>query len=55
MHVYLADFGLSRVMTSTRAMHTRTLQAGTPGFQAPEPLKAERVDEGADEYAFGVS
>ena len=53
--MYLADFGLSRVMTSTRAMGTRTLQAGTPGFQAPEQLKAERVDEGADEYAFGVT
>lgn len=54
-HVYLADFGLSRVMSSTQAMGTRALQAGTPGFQAPEQLKAEEVDEGADVYAFGVT
>lgn len=54
-HVYLADFGLSRVMSSTRAMGTRTLQAGMPGFQAPKQLKAVDVDVGADVYAFGVT
>ena len=53
--MYLADFGLSRVMSSTRAMGTRTLQAGTPGFQAPELLKAVDIDERADIYAFGVT
>ena len=30
------------------------LQAGTPGFQAPEQLKAETVDQLCDVYAFGV-
>lgn len=53
--MFLADFGLSRVMSSTRAMGTRTLQASTSGFQAPEQLKAEEVNEGADVYAFGVT
>ena len=38
--MYLTDFGLLRVMSSTRAMGTRTLQAGTPDFQAPEQFKA---------------
>ena len=28
--------------------------AGTPGFQPPEQLKAEAIDERADVYAFGV-
>lgn len=42
-------------MSSTIALGTRTLQSGTPGFQAPEQLKAEEVDESADVYAFGVT
>ena len=54
-HTFLADFGLSRIMSSTLAMGTRTLQAGTPGFQSPEQLKAKKVDQGADVYAFGVT
>ena len=54
-HVYLADFGLSKVLSSTRAMGTRTLQAGTLGFQAPEQLKAVDIDEGVDIYAFGIT
>lgn len=29
------------------------MQAGTPGFQAPEQLRAEPIDVGADVYAFG--
>jgi len=53
-HVYLADFGLARVLSTTEMLGTRTLQAGTPGFQAPEQLKAETVDQLCDVYAFGV-
>ena len=53
-HVYLADFGLARVLSSTQMLGTQTLQAGTPGFQAPEQLKAEHVDQSCDVYAFGV-
>ena len=53
-HVFLADFGLSRIISSTGNLGTRTLTAGTPAFQSPEQLKAEVVNEGADVYAFGV-
>ena len=30
------------------------MQSGTPGFQAPEQLRAEPIDVGADVYAFGA-
>ena len=53
-HVFLADFGLSRIISSTKILGTRTLMAGTPAFQAPEQLKVDAVNEGADIYAFGI-
>ena len=53
-HVFLADFGLSRVISSGHVLGTKTIQSGTPGFQAPEQLRAELIDVGADVYAFGA-
>ena len=50
----MADFGLSRVISSSRVLGTKTIQSGTPGFQAPEQLRAEAIDMGADVYAFGA-
>lgn len=50
----LADFGLARVITCSQALGTKTMQLGTPGFQAPEQLKNEGVDEKADVYAMGA-
>ena len=50
----LADFGLSRVISSSHLLGTKTIQSGTPGFQAPEQLRAEAIDVGADVYAFGA-
>ena len=41
MHVFLADFGLSKVMNECDVAGTTTMKAGTPGFQAPEQLKSE--------------
>ena len=49
-HVFLADFGLSQLITSSRVLGTKTMQSGTPGFQAPEQ---EVIDARADVYAFG--
>ena len=54
MYIFLADFGLSRVITTRRVFGTKTMLAGTPGFQPPEQLMAEVLDERADVYAYGV-
>ena len=54
MHAYLADFGLAKLITtSTSSVGSKSGQSGTPGFQSPELLKAERVDVLADVYSFG--
>ena len=53
MHATLTDFGLSRVITSSSIIGTRTMMAGSPGFQAPEQLRAESVGPHCDVYAFG--
>lgn len=34
-------------------MGTKTMMAGTPGYQAPEQLRAESVGIHSDVYAFG--
>ena len=40
-------------MANTMTVGTRTMLAGTPGFQSPEQLKAEPVGIPSDVYAFG--
>ena len=52
LRVYLADFGLGKVMTQMGAGRT-TMQAGTPAFQPPEQLKGEMCGAGSDVYALG--
>lgn len=52
--MFLADFGLSRVITTKRVFGTKTMLSGTPGFQPPEQLMAQVLDEKADVYACGV-
>ena len=54
--VVLADFGLAQFISSTLLLGTRTMQAGTLGFQSPELLRAERgaIDEACDAYSFGA-
>ena len=53
-HIFLADFGLSQVVTTKRAFGTKTMMSGTPGFQPPEQLMAQVLNERADVYAYGV-
>ena len=53
LHVYVADFGLGKVLGETRALGTTTKVAGTPGFQAPEKLRGEKLSTAVDVYAFG--
>ncbi len=52
-HAYLADFGLAKISTSSATQGTRTVLAGSPGFQAPEQLKAESTGTASDVYAYG--
>ena len=52
-HVYVADFGLGKAITSTQAAATATMTAGTPAFQAPEQLKGSSIGASCDMYAFG--
>ena len=41
MHATLTDFGLAKAMGATTVLGTRTMMAGSPGYQAPEQLRAE--------------
>lgn len=54
-HVYLADFGLGKLLSKTRSLGTATKMAGTPGFQAPEKLRGEAITTGVDVYALGCT
>ena len=55
LHVTLTDFGLSLTMANTSAIGTKTAMAGSPGFQSPEQLQAQKKDVGppSDVFAFG--
>ena len=53
LHVFLADFGLGKIMGTTTAIGTATMAAGTLGFQSPEQLKGEGIGINSDVYAFG--
>ena len=53
MHVYLADFGLAKVVTESGTTTSSTLIGGTPGFQAPEQLKGGKLTPKCDIYALG--
>ena len=53
-HVYLADFGLARILTESGIVSTQTCKsAGTPGFQSKEVLKAECITAASDVYSMG--
>ena len=52
--VLLGDFGLFQVISETNAIGTRTMLAGSPGFQSPEQLTGESIGIPSDVYAFGA-
>ena len=52
--VFLGDFGLCQVMTGTNIIGTRTMLAGSPGFQSPEQLRSESLGLPSDVYALGA-
>lgn len=43
---------VSQVITTKRVFGTKTMLSGTPGFQPPEQLMAQVLDEKADVYAY---
>ena len=53
-HVYLADFGVSKVLSGTIATVNTSSKAGigTPGFQPVEQLQAGKITESVDVYAL---
>lgn len=50
-HVFLADFGLGRLLSQSRVFGTATNVTGTPGFQAPEKMGGGRITTAVDVYA----
>ncbi|KAL8149786.1 hypothetical protein AgCh_006699 [Apium graveolens] len=50
----LADFGLSRFITSEAGSHITTVVAGTPGYLDPEYYRSNRLTEKSDVYSFGI-
>jgi serine/threonine-protein kinase len=54
-HVYLSDFGLSKMVLSSLGP-TRVGQfLGTPGYSAPEQLEGKPVDGRADQYSLACA
>jgi hypothetical protein len=56
-HVYLADFGLARMLEASTALSATGTVMGTPQYMAPEqamPDPARPIDGRADIYALGI-
>ena len=53
LHTVLTDFGLARFTGHTSSIGTRTMLAGSRGYQSPEQLRAESIGPPSDVYAFG--
>ena len=53
-HVYLADFGIAKMLESTVALTQTGVVTGTPQYMSPEQARAEGVDHRTDIYALGI-
>lgn len=53
LKVTLTDFGLAKVMSNICQAGTKTTLAGSPGYQPPEQLRAEKIGIHCDIYAVG--
>ena len=49
----LGDFGLSKIATTSGTVGSKTMLAGSPGFQAPEQLSGKHIGVQSDIYAYG--
>jgi serine/threonine protein kinase/predicted lipoprotein with Yx(FWY)xxD motif len=54
-HVYLSDFGLSKMVMSSLGPTTAGQFLGTPGYSAPEQLEGKQVDGRADQYSLACA
>jgi serine/threonine-protein kinase len=52
--VFLADFGLARLMESTVGLTVTDATSGTPAYMSPEQGSGAKIDARSDVYAVGV-
>src|SRR5439155_4320281 len=52
--VYLADFGIAKMVEGSGALTQTGMITGTPQYMAPEQATAQSVDQRVDTYALGV-
>ncbi|AGB21669.1 protein kinase family protein [Mycobacterium sp. JS623] len=53
--VFLADFGIARLLDDTSGITTTNMTVGTVAYAAPEQLMGEPMDGRADQYALAAT
>jgi Protein kinase domain len=53
--IYLADFGIARLLDDTAGLTATNMTVGTVFYSAPEQLRGESIDGRADQYALACT